>query len=88
MTRKSLTPRQHEIYQFICWFHDTYGFAPTIREMMERFGIGSTNGVREHLQALQRKGWIYCLPGQSRAISITQDQQAAAKRYAATERFR
>lgn len=34
------------------------GIAPTFREIGRRFGIRSTNGVKVHLEALQRKGYI------------------------------
>ena len=43
--RKKLTARQQEIYDFIARVIRNQGYPPTIREIMEAFGIASTNGV-------------------------------------------
>ncbi|MCA9522077.1 MAG: transcriptional repressor LexA, partial [Myxococcales bacterium] len=34
------------------------GYPPTIREIGAHMGIGSTNGVSDHLKALERKGYL------------------------------
>ncbi|HSG99452.1 MAG TPA: transcriptional repressor LexA [candidate division Zixibacteria bacterium] len=57
MTEK-LTARQRTILEFIRDRIRLDGRAPTIREIGERFGIRSTNGVRDHLKALIRKGFL------------------------------
>jgi repressor LexA len=46
------------------------GFPPTIREIGNALGIKSTNGVNDHLKALERKGFICREGSQSRAILI------------------
>jgi repressor LexA len=34
------------------------GYPPTLREIGARMGIRSTNGVNDHLRALERKGYL------------------------------
>ncbi len=47
------------------------GFGPTIREIGTRFGIASTNGVNDHLMALQNKGLIMPSHQKARAKVLT-----------------
>jgi repressor LexA len=58
-----LTPRQQQIFSFICNHVQNQGWPPTIREIACAFGIRSPNGVAGHLSALQRKGLIERGPG-------------------------
>lgn len=53
-----LTDRQREVLLFIQWSIDERGAPPTMREIMTRFDLGSTNAAAWHLNALKRKGWI------------------------------
>jgi repressor LexA len=46
------------------------GYPPTIREIGESLGIRSTNGVNDHLKALERKGYVYRDKSKSRAIRL------------------
>ena len=69
--RKKLTARQREIYNFIAQAIRDNGYPPTIREIMEGFGIASTNGVRTTLAALEKKGYIRRRPMLSRGIELT-----------------
>lgn len=55
---KGLTPRQQAILQFVSEYVGEKGFPPSIREIGEKFGIGSLRGVTVHLDALQKKGYI------------------------------
>ncbi len=54
----SLTPRQKEIYDFLLKTIREKGYAPSIPEIGSRFKIASTNGVSDHLKALEKKGYI------------------------------
>lgn len=56
--RRPLTERQAEVFRFICQMLREQGRSPSLREIGERTGIRSTNGVNDHLRALERKGWI------------------------------
>ena len=54
----TLTSRQKEIYDFLLKTIREKGFAPSIHEIGRRFKIASTNGVSDHLKALEKKGYI------------------------------
>ena len=68
-----ITQRQREILKYIHEAVSTRGFPPTIREIGAEFGIRSTNGVNDHLKALERKGFLRRGDKQSRALSATQE---------------
>ena len=73
MVLKPLTDRQQEIYQFVRGQITEAGAPPTLREIGDRFGITSTNGVRAALDALARKGYIVRSPLRSRGIELTEE---------------
>jgi repressor LexA len=54
----ALTDRQKAIYDFLLKTIRERGFAPSIPEIGKRFNIASTNGVSDHLKALEKKGYI------------------------------
>jgi len=54
----SLTARQKAIYDFLLKTIREKGFAPSILEIGKQFKIASTNGVSDHLKALEKKGYI------------------------------
>ena len=54
----SLTDRQKAIYNFLLKTIREKGFAPSIPEIGLQFKIASTNGVSDHLKALEKKGYI------------------------------
>jgi repressor LexA len=63
-----LTQRQRQILDFITASIDGRGYPPTLREIGEHFGIRSTNGVNDHLKALEKKGYITREDLKSRAM--------------------
>lgn len=63
-----LTDRQKEILEFISKRIQDQGYPPTIREIGEEMGIRSTNGVNDHLKALERKGYLMREGLKSRAL--------------------
>ena len=65
-----LTDRQQKILSFIKRSIQEQGYPPTIREIGEAFGIRSTNGVNDHLKALERKGYLLRGELKSRALSV------------------
>lgn len=65
-----LTERQEKILSFIKKSIQEQGYPPTIREIGEYFGIRSTNGVNDHLKALERKGYLLRGELKSRALSV------------------
>ena len=66
-----LTKRQSEILDFIREHIATRGFPPSFREIGKQFGIKSTNGVKVHMDALGRKGYINRGVRLARSIEIT-----------------
>ena len=65
-----LTPRQRNILAFIRESITEHGYPPTLREIGHAFGIRSTNGVNDHLRALERKGLIRREGLKSRGLQI------------------
>ncbi len=65
-----LTARQQAVYEFIRDKIRHRGYGPTVREIGQRFGIKSPNGVMCHLKALEKKGIINRQPNMSRAIEL------------------
>src|SRR5471030_1370040 len=65
-----LTERQEKILAFIKKSVLDQGYPPTIREIGEHFGIRYTNGVNDHLKALERKGYLLRGELKSRALAV------------------
>src|SRR5438067_7122916 len=66
--RDELTARQKEVLEFIQESISGRGYPPTLREIGERMGIRSTNGVNDHLKALEKKGYLAREDLKSRAL--------------------
>ena len=66
-----LTDRQLEVLRFIARQIEECGYPPTIREIGEGLDIRSTNGVNDHLKALERKGYLTRDAVKSRAVIPT-----------------
>ena len=66
--RPKLTARQQEMLDYIERETSSAGVPPSIRQIGAAMGISSTNGVRLHLQALQKKGYIRRSQRTSRGI--------------------
>ena len=54
----ALTDRQKAIYDFLLKSIRERGFVPSIHEIGKQFKIASTNGVSDHLKALEKNGYI------------------------------
>jgi repressor LexA len=67
-SRGVLTDRQREILDFISQSIRERGYPPTLREIGLHFGIRSTNGVNDHLRALEKKGYLQREDLKSRAL--------------------
>jgi len=67
-SRSVLTDRQREILDFITQSIRERGYPPTLREIGLHFGIRSTNGVNDHLRALEKKGYLQREDLKSRAL--------------------
>lgn len=77
--KNQLTDRQEEILNYIRQFREETGYPPTLREIGKKFGISSTFGVKRHLDALEKKGYLTIESNASRGIShITGDDQQSS----------
>ena len=68
---QGLTERQQMVLDFIRQSIVDRGYPPTLREIGARMGIRSTNGVNDHLRALERKGYLTREDMKSRALRPT-----------------
>lgn len=65
-----LTDKQRAILAYIVEHTEAYGAPPAMREIGAKFGIVSTNGINDHLKAIERKGYIRRRLGKSRGIQV------------------
>ena len=68
MPVQPLTERQEMILHFIRRSIRERGYPPTLREIGTQMNIRSTNGVSDHLRALERKGYLRREDMKSRAL--------------------
>jgi len=80
LVREVLTRRQKEIFEYIERMITEFGKSPTIREIGKKFNISSTNGVRSHLEALMKKGYIKRQKLISRGIDLARSLAGSVKR--------
>jgi len=75
--RDTLPPQQAKVLDFVEEFIDISGYPPSIAEITEFLGVSSTFGVRKHIDALTKKGFIVRGgPGLSRSIMLAQRRRA------------
>jgi repressor LexA len=79
---QGLTQRQQQTLEFIRKSIEERGYPPTLREIGEYMGIRSTNGVNDHLRALERKGYLRREDMKSRALKLV-DALPAARNFPA-----
>ena len=75
---QGLTKRQAQTLDFIRQSIEDRGYPPTLREIGEFMGIRSTNGVNDHLRALERKGYLRREDMKSRALRLVKNHPDAA----------
>jgi len=68
---QKLTARQKAVLDYITGSIDRRGYPPTLREIGNHLGIKSTNGVNDHLRALERKGYLTREDMKSRTLRPT-----------------
>ena len=56
--RASLTEMQQRVYHFLVDYIREHKYPPTVREIMDHFGLRSSNSVAVHLGHLRNKGYI------------------------------
>ena len=68
----ALTARQREVSEFLAQFIGEHGYAPTIAEIRERFGLRSSATVHQLLSVLEREGVIRRIRHARRAIELVE----------------
>lgn len=76
--KSKLTERQEEILKFIQEHTAAKGYPPTFREIGKEFNIVSTFGVKRHLDALAKKGYLTLGNNVSRALVLTDKTEPPA----------
>lgn len=70
--RQPITARQRDVLDWIAGYIDTHGYSPSIHEIGHHFGW-TNNGVKCHIDALRRKGWVTWVDGRARTLRIVED---------------
>jgi repressor LexA len=76
MEKIPLTTRQTEILEYLGVHTRDFGYPPTVREICRATGLKSPRSVSQHLQALERKGYIQRGRDKSRAIRFLHRPEA------------
>ena len=71
--RPKLTDRQLQILDFIQLFVEENHYPPTYRQIGKEFSIASTFGVKRHIDALVKKGYLKIESNSSRSISLVKN---------------
>ncbi|MFY9553498.1 MAG: transcriptional repressor LexA [Blastocatellia bacterium] len=69
-----VTPRQRQIYDFLCRYCEARGFAPTMAEIGKQFKLSSPASVHHILSGLEREGLIRRIPNVSRGIEVVREE--------------
>ena len=70
---EALTPRQREILNVISQSMQDRGYPPSVREIGEAVGLNSPSTVHNHLNTLQKMGFLRRDPTKPRAIEVRFD---------------
>lgn len=68
--KNDLTERQKEILDYISEYINEKGYPPSYREIGNQFEIKSTFGVKRHIDAFIKKGYLTSENNQSRSLSL------------------
>ncbi len=75
-----LTRKQKQILDFVQTYIQTHGYAPTLREIGEHFGLSSVATVHKHLKTLEEKGALSREEGRARHVTLKPpDEQPRAR---------
>ena len=74
-----LSRRQAQVLRFIERFLKKHRYAPSYGEIAAAFGLSSLGTVHQHVQALERKGYVEKGWNQHRALSLTGTSAATVR---------
>jgi repressor LexA len=75
----TLTKRQKQMVDYLEHYIEEHGYAPTLAEVGEFFGLSSLATVHKHLRNLEHKGFIKRLHNHSRALEIAKMDSRGAR---------
>lgn len=70
----TLTKRQKQLVDYLDNYISEHGYAPTLSEVGQYFGLSSLATVHKHLYNLEQKGFIRRVHNHSRALEITTER--------------
>jgi repressor LexA len=76
----TLTKRQKQMVDFLENYISEHGYAPTLAEVGEYFGLSSLATVHKHLRNLEQKGLIRRQHNHSRALELSRTREDLARR--------
>ena len=65
-----MTKPQAKLFNFMQSYYDLHGQMPLQREMAENFKCCKPT-IQFHLKGLEKRGWIRRIPGETRAIGLS-----------------
>ncbi len=69
---RNLTQIQRYLLEIIQQYSEEGRPVPTYRELCQQFGWTSTATARDHLKALEKKGYIHLSGGRARSLTVVQ----------------
>jgi len=75
---EELTPKRKQILDFIAAFIKGKGYSPSVRDVVNGCGLGSSSVAQFHLNVLERQGFIRRTREVSRGIALTEKYANAA----------
>lgn len=67
---RTITLKQRKILEYINAFANNKGYAPSLKEVANKFGLSSISTVHHHIKALNRKGYLKKEVNHPRGISV------------------
>lgn len=68
-----LTKRQSEILDYVKFYDQKKGYAPSLKEIKRHFKLSSESTVHQHLSVLEKKGYLEHAKNQPRGIKVVAD---------------
>lgn len=65
-----LTERQHQILTYIVSYSKEFGYPPSFQDIATNFKFASLTAVRDHLKALEKKGFLKKSEYKARALEV------------------
>ncbi len=70
---EQVSERQNKILDYIRYVTKVRNYPPSVREIGEAVGLSSSSTVHNHLNQLERRGFIKRDPSKSRTVQLVQD---------------